>query len=220
MIRCSKPGPTTSCWPSSAAMSLTKASRSATGLAASTGQIRERAVAVAIGPVGSRQALHIKAGNAPTGLWFRLQSSPFRRMPRPDSAGAAGAIFLGAGPRQRSLEDLLLGQLELHLQLRPLRYGRRPRRKVFARAPPRMAIHDVPFKRAVRASMPPHVEKYFAAPRPAHLMNLFQLRPDFPNVPPFPELRLSLFQSRHTVRERHGVIDQNQRRLSGSPRVA
>ena len=34
MIRCSKPGPTTSCWPSSAAMSLTKASRSATGLAA------------------------------------------------------------------------------------------------------------------------------------------------------------------------------------------
>jgi len=40
-------------------------------------------------------------------------------MPRPDSAGAAGAIFLGAGPRQRSLEDLLLGQLELHLQLRP-----------------------------------------------------------------------------------------------------
>ena len=28
MIRCSKPGPTTSCWPSSAAMSLSKASRS------------------------------------------------------------------------------------------------------------------------------------------------------------------------------------------------
>jgi hypothetical protein len=37
------------------------------------------------------------------------------------------------------------------------------------------------------------------------LMNLFQLRPDFPNVPPFPELRLSLFQVRHTVRERHGT---------------
>ena len=72
-------------------------------------------------------------------------------------------------------------------------------------APPRMTIQDVPFKPAVRASMPPHVEKHFTAPRPAHVMNLFQLRPDFPNVPPFPELRLSLFQSRHTVRERHGT---------------
>ena len=42
-----------------------------------------------------------------------------RRMPRPDSAGAAGAIFLGVVRVQRSVEDLLLGQLELHLQPRP-----------------------------------------------------------------------------------------------------
>ena len=98
-----------------------------------------------------------------------------------------------------------LSQIELRLQLLPLRCSRRSRRKGYARAPPRMTIQDVPFKRAVRASMPPHVEKHFTAPARLSLMNLFQLRPDFPNVPPFPELRLSLFQSRHTVRERHGT---------------
>src|SRR3954454_17154816 len=90
-------------------MSLSMASRagSATGLAACINRSKSWA--------GSRS----RNKNAATGLWFSDCISPFRRMPRPDSAGAAGAIFLGAGPRQRSLEDLLLGQLELHLQLRP-----------------------------------------------------------------------------------------------------
>ena len=32
--------------------------------------------------------------------------------------------------------------------------------KEFARGPPGMAIEDVPFKRAVRAGRPPHVEQY------------------------------------------------------------
>ena len=67
--------------------------------------------------------------------------------------------FGGRSASRRSLEDLLLGQLELHLQPRPLRCGRRSRPKEFARAPPGMAIEDVPFKRAVRAGMPPHVEQ-------------------------------------------------------------
>ena len=80
-------------------------------------------------------------------------------MHRPDSAGAAGAIFWGPVRVTRSLEDLLLGQLKLHLQPRPLRCGRRSRPKEFARGPPGMAIEDVPFKRAVRAGMPPHVEQ-------------------------------------------------------------
>ena len=47
---------------------------------------------------------------------------------------------------RRSLEDLLRGQLELHLQPRPLRCDRRSRPKEFARGPPGMAIEDVPFK--------------------------------------------------------------------------
>ena len=36
-----------------------------------------------------------KNKNAATGLWFSDCISPFRRMHRPDSAGAAGAIFWG-----------------------------------------------------------------------------------------------------------------------------
>ena len=67
--------------------------------------------------------------------------------------------FGGRSASRRSPEDLLLGQLALHLQPRPLRCGRRSRPKGFARGPPGMAIEDVPFKRAVRAGMPPHVEQ-------------------------------------------------------------
>jgi len=67
--------------------------------------------------------------------------------------------FEGRSGSRRSLEDLLLGQLELHLQPRPLRCGRRSRPKEFARGPPGMAIEDVPFKRALRAGMPSHVEQ-------------------------------------------------------------
>ena len=59
----------------------------------------------------------------------------------------------------RGAAEADLGQLELHLQPRPLRCGRRSRPKEFARGPPGMAIEDVPFKRAVRAGMPPHVEQ-------------------------------------------------------------
>ena len=63
--------------------------------------------------------------------------------------------FGGRSASRRSLEDLLLGQFELHLQPRPLRCGRRSGPKEFARGPPGMAIEDVvPFKRAVRAGMP------------------------------------------------------------------
>ena len=43
--------------------------------------------------------LHTKNLNAATGLWFRLQSSPFRRMHRPDSAGGGWCNILRAGPR-------------------------------------------------------------------------------------------------------------------------
>ena len=75
------------------------------------------------------------------------------------SGGRLVQYFGGRSASRRSLEDLLLGQLELHLQPRPLRCGRRSRPKEFARAPPGMAIEDVPFKRAVRAGMPPHVEQ-------------------------------------------------------------
>ena len=67
--------------------------------------------------------------------------------------------FGGRSASRRSPEDSLLGQLALHLQPRPLRCGRRSRPKEFARGPPGMAIEDVPFKRAVRAGMPPHVEQ-------------------------------------------------------------
>jgi hypothetical protein len=73
--------------------------------------------------------------------------------------GVAGAIFWGRSASRRSLQDLLLGQLELHLQPRPLRCGRRSGPKEFARGPPGMAVEDVPFERAVRAGMPPHVEQ-------------------------------------------------------------
>jgi hypothetical protein len=115
-------------------------------------------------------------------------------MHRPDSAGGRlMQYFEGRSASRRSLEDLLLGQLELHLQPRPLRCGRRSRPKEFARGPPGMAIEDVPFKRAVRASMPPHVEKsLFHHPQPssaswrtagAALIDLFQLCPSFPGVP-------------------------------------
>ena len=86
-----------------------------------------------------------------------------------------------------------------------------------------MTIQDVPFKRAVRASMPPHVEKHFTAPRPAHLMNLIQLRPDFPNVPLFRNCALASSKVATRSESAMGpvvVIDQNQRRLSGPPRVA
>jgi hypothetical protein len=96
-----------------------------------------------------------KNKNAATGLWFSDCISPFRRMHRPDSAGGGCAIFWGPVRVTRSLEDLLLGQLELHLQPRPLRCGRRSGPKGFASGPPGMAIEDVvPFKRAVRAGMP------------------------------------------------------------------
>ena len=74
--------------------------------------------------------------------------------------------FEGRSGSRRSLEDLLLGQLELHLQPRPLRCGRRSRPKEFARGPPGMAIEDVPFKRAVRAGMPPHVDSPAFTVRP------------------------------------------------------
>jgi hypothetical protein len=85
-------------------------------------------------------------------------------------SGGGWCNILGAGPRsRRSLEDLLLDQLELHPQPRPLRCGRRSRPKEFARGPPDMAIKDGPFKRAVRAGMPPHVEQslFHRAPRHA-----------------------------------------------------
>jgi hypothetical protein len=74
-------------------------------------------------------------------------------------------IFRESGKRPRAVStfrrspDLRLGQIELRLQLRPLRFGLRSRRKGFACAPQRMAIQDVPFKWAIRARMPPHVEK-------------------------------------------------------------
>ena len=118
--------------------------------------------------------------------------------------GAAGAIFGGRSASRRSLEDLLLGQLELHLQPRPLRCGRRSRPKEFARGPPGMAIEDVPFKRAVRALMPPLSIRH---PRPGvALIDLFQLRPDLPGVPAFLKLRLGVFERRHPIRSRHRTV--------------
>jgi hypothetical protein len=60
---------------------------------------------------------------------------------------------------RRSLEDFRLRQLDFGLQFPQLRYRRCSSRKRFACAPPGMAIQDVPFKRAVRARMPPHVEE-------------------------------------------------------------
>src|SRR4051812_35194390 len=60
---------------------------------------------------------------------------------------------------RRSLEDFRLRQVDLALQFPPLRYSRWSSRKKVACAPPGMAIEDVPFKRAVRARMPPHVEE-------------------------------------------------------------
>ena len=60
---------------------------------------------------------------------------------------------------RRSLEDFRLRQVDLALQFPPLHYSRCSSRKKVACAPPGMAIEDVPFKRAVRARMPPHVEE-------------------------------------------------------------
>ena len=88
MIRCSKPGPTASCWPSSAAMSLSKASRPGYGFGC-----LHQPVEIVVGEAQSKlierghSKLHTKNWNAATELWFRLQSSPFRRMHRADSAG-------------------------------------------------------------------------------------------------------------------------------------
>jgi hypothetical protein len=67
---------------------------------------------------------------------------------------------------RRSPEDFRLGQVEPHLQLPPLRCRLSSRRKDFAGAPPGMAIEDVPFKRAVRAGMPPYVEEHYR-PQPS-----------------------------------------------------
>jgi hypothetical protein len=57
------------------------------------------------------------------------------------------------------LTDFCLRQIDLALQFPPLHYSRCSRRKKVACAPPGVAIQDVPFKRAVRARMPPHVEE-------------------------------------------------------------
>ena len=73
--------------------------------------------------------------------------------------GAAGAIFLGAGPRHVRLRTCSLASSSFTCNLAQLRCGRRSGPKEFARGPPGMAIEDVPFKRAVRAGMPPHVEQ-------------------------------------------------------------
>ena len=56
-------------------------------------EIREREGAIAVDREVSRQPPHRKNKNGATGLWFRLQSFPFSRMPRRDSARASGAIF-------------------------------------------------------------------------------------------------------------------------------
>ena len=59
MIRCSKPGPTTSCWPSSAATSLRKASRFETGMGLAACISRAKSWSVSrnrSGRVGSQQA--------------------------------------------------------------------------------------------------------------------------------------------------------------------
>ena len=68
-----------------------------------------------------------------------------------------------------------------------------------------MAIEDVPFKRAVRARMPPHVEKH--PPPRADLVNLFQFRPDLPGVPALLKLRLGFLQARDAIRARHRAVD-------------
>ena len=90
MIRCSKPGPTTSCWPSSAAMSLSMASwaelRYGFGglhqpVEIVSGQSQSQSV-----QWGHGKRSHKKNKNAATGLWFSDCISPFRRVHRPDSS--------------------------------------------------------------------------------------------------------------------------------------
>jgi hypothetical protein len=113
MIRCSKPGPITSCWPSSAAMSLSKASRSDSGFGGLHqpveivgGQSQSQLVQ------GGHGKLHIeKNKNAATGLWFSECISPFRRMPRPDSARALvrPTSFTIVTERDHPTVNMLLG---------------------------------------------------------------------------------------------------------------
>ena len=102
-----------------------------------------------------------------------LVSSSFRPFTRPTSSGEMRFLRRSAPLPQPASAlnlsafaggDLRLGQVELRLQLRPLCCGRRSRQKEVARAPPRMVIQEVPFKRAFRARIPPHVENPFFHP--------------------------------------------------------
>ena len=83
-----------------------------------------------------------------------------------------------------------------------------------------MAIEGVPFKRAVRALMPPLSIRH-SRPGVA-LIDLFQLRPDLTGVPAFLKLRLassSVATRSDRVIGPFTISDQNQRKLSGPPRV-
>ena len=106
---------------------------------------------------------------------------------------------------RRSPEHFCLGQVEPRLQLLPLRCSRRSRRKGSTRAPSRMAVEDIPLKRAVRARMPSHVEKHPPAPR--HAIRPLPASPRPSRRPALPKLRLSLFHGRHAVRACHGTGD-------------
>ena len=97
-------------------------------------------------------------------------SVPIRRNRKGRCAHLSGSEMFGSRQPhlnfRRSLEDFRLRQVDLALQFPPLHYSRCSSRKKVACAPPGMAIQDVPFKRAVRARMPPHVEEPPRSPPP------------------------------------------------------
>ena len=83
---------------------------------------------------------------------------------------------------RRSPQDFRLGQVEPRLQLPPLCCSLSSRRKEVTRAPPRMAVQDVPFKRTVSARMPPHVEKpFFHLPQSSSASRLTALQAGGPS---------------------------------------
>jgi hypothetical protein len=116
---------------------------------------------------------------------IRPASPPFCTMPAQIQRGVQRKF---GRTSRRSPEGFCFPQVELGLQFLPERCSRRSRPKASARAPPGMAIQAVLFKRAVRAGLPPHVEKH--PPPPTCLVDVVQLRLlNPPRSPPNPRPR-------------------------------